>query len=210
MIDMSLMRIKMKNHRIAIYLALFVSFLILFPISGVHAQNYYTYNVKIQDNGSAMWKITYFSGSNDPADSWDSFQTKAYALVDLASNLTHREMGLDQLEINTTIFASSKITEYSFFWLNFSTIQKNQIEFGDVFNVKNFFNHLYGDEQIQIIYPADCTVKSVTPHPYQNDNASQTLVWARTQDLTESTTNIVLTFSPSDRQIAFRMFGNNI
>ena len=187
----------MINRRIAVCFALFMLFLIFFPISEVHAQNYYTYTVKIQDNGTAMWKITYFSGSNDPVDTWDSFQTKVYTLIDLASNLTHREMGLDQLEINSTIFASSKITEYSFLWLNFSTIQRNQIEFGDVFNVKNFFSQLYGDEQIQIIYPADCTIKSVTPQPYQNDNASQTLDWARTQDLTESATNIILTFSPS-------------
>jgi LPXTG-motif cell wall-anchored protein len=187
----------MKNRRIAVCLTIFMVFFIFVPLSEVHAQNYFTYIVKIQDNGSAMWKITYFSGSNDPVDTWENFQTKVYALVDLASNLTHREMGLDQLEINTTIFASSKITEYSFFWLNFSTIQRNQIEFGDVFNVKNFFSQLYGDEQIQIIYPADCIVKSVTPRPYQNDNAAQTIDWARTQDLTESTTKVILTFSPS-------------
>ena len=110
----------MKASRIAVCITVCLLLILLVPLHRVNAQNYYTYEVHIHSDGSAFWKITYFSGTNDAVDTWDNFETKISNLADSASNLTHRDMGLDNLEINTTVSASSKITEYSFIWQNFS------------------------------------------------------------------------------------------
>jgi uncharacterized membrane protein len=107
-------------------------------------------------------------------------------------------MTLDEnsLQINTAISPESKIIEYSFLWQNFSVVRGNQIVFGDVFQVNDFFGKLYGDDALQISYPSDFSVKSVTPIPYQRDDSEKTLDWARTQDLVNAQTSIVLTQTP--------------
>jgi uncharacterized membrane protein len=119
-------------------------------------------------------------------------------------------MSLDEssLQVNITISADSKITEYSFLWQNFSIIQGNQLIFGDVFQVPDFFSQLYGDAALQVSYPANFTVESVTPPPYQRDDSARTLEWARTQDLASAQTNIVLTNTspPSDSQSAWQEY----
>ena len=109
-------------------------------------------------------------------------------------------MSVDEnsLQINTTISSESKITEYSFTWQNFSVIQGNEIIFGDVFQVNNFFSQLYGDAALQISYPSTFTVKSVTPPPYEQDDSDKTLSWARTQDLVDSKSSVVLTSALSN------------
>lgn len=168
----------MKASRLVVCLLACLMLLMVLPLYWVNGQNYYTYTVHIHSDGSAYWKITYFSGSNDAVDTWDGFETKVSNLAEASSSLTHRGMGLDSLEINTTVLsASSKITEYSFHWQNFSIAQGNQIVFGDVFGVKDFFTQLYGDGQIQISYPPNFTVKSALPAPYEQDDAAQTLSW---------------------------------
>ena len=101
--------------------------------------------------------------------------------------------------VNTTISSQSKTTEYSFVWENFSLIQGNQIVFGDVFSVNNFFAQLYGDAALQISYPSTFSVKSVTPTPYQRDDSDQILDWARTQDLVNGKTSIILTSAPANQ-----------
>jgi uncharacterized membrane protein len=173
--------------------------LLLLPLYLAFCQDYVEYSVQINSDGSALWKITNFSGVNGSVDSLDGFQSKISSIVDSAARLTHRDMSVDASspEINTNISAESKITEYSFLWQNFSMIQVNQIVFGDVFQVKGFFSQLYGDAAMQISYPSNFSVKSVIPAPYQRDDSAKTLDWARTEDLANGKTNIMLTAAPS-------------
>jgi len=169
--------------------------LLFLPLYSANGQNYAVYSIQINSDGSALWKITVFSDITASVDSFSDFQDKVSNLVDSASSITHRAMNIDEnsLQINTTISSQSKTTEYSFLWQNFSVIQGNEIFFGDVFQVNGFFTRLYGDDALQISYPSTFSIKSVTPTPYQRDDSDKTLGWARTQDLDNSKTEIVLT-----------------
>jgi uncharacterized membrane protein len=70
---------------------------------------------------------------------------------------------------------------------------------GDVFQVNNFFSQLYGDAEVQISYPSTYSVKSVTPSPNQRDDSAKTIEWARTQDIVNIKTNLILTSATSDK-----------
>ncbi len=191
----------MKARRLIVCYAILVMLLMLLPLYKVNGQNYVEYSVQINGDGSALWKITNFSDINASVDTFHGFQNKVFNLVDSDSNITHRDMTVDgtSLQINTTISSESKITEYSFLWLNFSIIHGNEIIFGDVFQVNNFFSQLYGDAALQISYPSTFSIKSVTPTPYTQDDSAKTLDWARTQDLVDGKTNIVLTSATSNQ-----------
>jgi uncharacterized membrane protein len=197
----------MRHHRPLVCLALILLVLLLIPLSTVHAQNYFEYNVQIQNDGSAVWTITQFSGVNDTVESWDNFQQRVFNLVDTAQTVTHREMSIDvnTLQINTTISFDSKITEFQFVWQNFSIAQGSQITVGDVFGVSNFFGQLYGDAKIELTYPVGYSVVSVNPPPYQRQDSTQTLTWSRSQDLANGPVNIVLSnSSPNQTNTANR------
>jgi uncharacterized membrane protein len=173
--------------------------LMLVPLFRANCQNYVEYSVQINPDGSATWQITNFADVNATVDTFQDFQQKAVNLVSSAETVTNRQMRVDEnsVEINTTISADSKVTEYSFIWLNFSIVQGNEIIFGDVFGVNNFFSQLYGDAAFQVTYPLTFNVKSVTPAPYAQSSSAKTLSWARTQDLTAGETSVVLTSAPS-------------
>jgi uncharacterized membrane protein len=190
----------MKARCVATCCSIFIILLVmLLPFYTAFCQDYVEYLVQVNSDGSALWKITSFSGVNASVDTLDGFQSKVSSLVDSADNQTQRDMSVDysSLQINTNISAESKITEYSFLWQNFSTIQGNQIVFGDVFQVKGFFNLLFGDAALQIRYPSTFSIKSVIPAPYHRDDSAKTLDWARTEDLTNSKAIIILTATPS-------------
>ena len=188
----------MNARRLAVCYAIIAMLLLLIPLYEANCQNYVAYSIQINSDGSALWKITNFSDINATVDTFSEFQDKVSSVIASASSVTHRSMTLDEnsLQINTAISPESKITEYSFLWQNFSDVQANQIVFGDVFQVNDFFGKLYGDDALQISYPSTFTVKSVTPTPYQRDDSEKTLDWARTQDLVNSETAIVLTQTP--------------
>ncbi len=185
----------MNTRRLAVCYAIFVMLLLLLSFYPVNCQNYVAYSVQINVDGSALWKITNFSDVNASVDTFSGFQDKVTNLVASASSVTHREMSVDEnsLQINTTISEQSKTTEYLFLWQNFSVIEGNRIVFGDVFQVNNFFGQLYGDDALEISYPSTFSVKSVTPDPYHNDDTAKTIDWARTQDLVNAETSIILT-----------------
>jgi uncharacterized membrane protein len=188
----------MNARRLAVCYAICVTLLLLLPLYTATCQNYVAYSVQINSDGSALWKITSFSDVNAPVDSFSGFHDKVTNLVASASSVTNRNMSVDEnsLQINTAISSESKITEYSFLWQNFSVVAGNQMVFGDVFKVNDFFGQLYGDDALQISYPEPFSVKSVTPAPYQRDDSEKMLDWARTQDLVNAQTEIVLTQTP--------------
>jgi uncharacterized membrane protein len=205
------MKIKAKPHRLTVCCFIFGMMLLLLPLCEVNCQNYIAYSVQINSDGSAFWKITNFSDVNASVGTFSGFQDKVSSLIESSSNLTHREMTVDEnsLQINTTISSESKTTEYSFLWQNFSLIQGHQLIFGDVFQVNDFFTQLYGDAALQMIYPSSFSVKSITPAPYQSDDSAKTLGWARTQDLVSGQTHIVLTstdMNDNSSQIGWQQF----
>ena len=189
------MRTCMSNHRLTVCLTICTLLLLFLTIYTAQCQNYFEYRVQIRSDGSAVWTITQFSSANATVETWDVFQQKVFDLVDSAANITHREMAVDEnsLQINTTVSSESKTTEYSFVWQNFSIVQGSKLSFGDVFQVNNFFGQLYGDAALQLSYPSDFSVKSVSPAPYERQDSADLLRWSRTQDLVTNRVSIVLT-----------------
>ena len=194
------MRKQMSNHRQTACLTICTLLLLLLPLHAAQCQNYFEYNVHVKNDGSAVWTITQFSSANATVEAFDVFQQKIFTLIGSAAIITHREMSIDQnsLQINTTISSESKTTEYTFVWLNFSVVQDGKISFGDVFQVTNFFGQLYGDAALQLTYPSDFSVKSVTPAPYERQDSADILKWSRTQDLVTNKVNVVLTSNNQD------------
>jgi len=168
--------------------------LLVLSLNTVQGQNYFEYKVQTRSDGSAVWTMTQFSSANETVETWDVFQQKVFDLVDSAAIVTHREMAVDDntLQINTTVSSESKTTEYSFVWQNFSIVQGNTLSFGDVFQVNNFFNQLYGDAALQLTYPSDFSVKSVSPAPYERQDSEDMFKWSRTQDLVANKVSVVL------------------
>jgi uncharacterized membrane protein len=192
------MRIRMRKHRLAACFAVCILLLLLLSLHEASCQDYFEYNVQIRSDGSAAWTVTQFSSVDASVDTWEGFQDRIFNVVDSAASATHREMAVDEnsLQINTTISSESKITEYSFVWQNFSIIQGAELTFGDVFQVTGFFSQLYGDAALQLTYPSDFTIKSVSPAPRERQDSDYTLRWSRTQDLVNSKTNVVPTSNP--------------
>jgi uncharacterized membrane protein len=184
----------MSNHRLTVCLIICTLILVIIPLHVAQGQNYFEYNVQIKSDSSAIWMITQFSSSNATVESFDVFQQKVFDLIDSAAIITNREMTADEnsLQINTTISLESKITEYSFVWLNFSIIKGDMLTFGDVFQVNNFFGQLFGDAALQLTYPSDLTVKSVFPTPYERKDSVYMMKWSRTQDLVTNRVSMVL------------------
>ena len=181
--------------RISAALLIIIAFLIMASIGRVQGQTYIQYKVQLNSDDSATWTITQVSGTNGTADTWTGFQEKITALVDAAASQTNRPMGIDNdsLQMSTSFTSSnSKTTEYTFTWLNFSIIENERLIAGDVFGVSGFFNKLYGDGELEINYPANCTLESVTPTPDQKDTSTQTLEWLGTQFFVTEKPSIVL------------------
>jgi uncharacterized membrane protein len=184
----------MSNHRLTVCLIICNLILVIIPLHFAQGQNYFEYSIQIKSDSSAIWMITQFSSSNVTIESFDVFQQKVFDLVDSAASITNREMTADEnsLQINTTISLESKITEYSFVWLNFSIIKGNMLTFGDVFQVNNFFGQLFGDAALQLTYPSDFTINSIFPTPYERKDSADMMKWSRTQDLVTNRVSIVL------------------
>jgi uncharacterized membrane protein len=184
--------------KLRISTALFMTMMFILIIAssgGVQAQTYTQYKVQLNSNGSATWIITQVSGINETVDTWTSFQEKITVLVNAAASQTNRPMGIDNNSLQmSTVFTSSdsKTTEYTFTWLNFSIAENGRLVAGDVFGVAGFFNKLYGDGELQINYPANYTLESVTPAPDQKDTSTQTLEWLGTQFFVTEKPSIVL------------------
>jgi uncharacterized membrane protein len=184
----------MRTHRLIVCI-LTLTLILMFLTNIAKGQEYFEYNVQLRSDGSALWMITQFSPANASAETWERFSQKVFDLVDSAQTMTHRDMTVDEssLQINTTISAESKITEYSFVWRNFSVMSGNKLSFGDVFQVNGFFTQLFGDAALELSYPLNYGVESVYPPPYDRQDASYTLKWVRTTDLASAKVNVVLT-----------------
>ena len=190
----------MRFRQIVPVLTIFA--LVIFVASSfqvVNAQEFVQYKVQVNADGSASWTITQASGLNGTIDSWKDFQQRVTALVSSAANNSQRLMGVDpnSLQLNTVWGNQSQTTEYQFTWLNFSVVQSDHIVFGDVFRVNGFFSQLYGDGELQIIYPTNCTVSSVSPNPNGANNSPNTLDWLGTDFFVNGNPSVTLVDSGS-------------
>lgn len=178
-------RVRMREHRPNVCLAIGILLVVFFLIPNVSGQEYYEYNVRLNGDGSAVWAITQFSSVDTPVDTWEGFQEKIFTLVNSAASLTQRQMEIDEnsIQINNTISSVSKITEYSFVWQNCTSTENGEMRFGDIFGVDDFFGQLYGDAALELSYPSEFRVQSVSPVPNERQDSAQTLRWARTHDL---------------------------
>ena len=183
----------MKSRRL---LAVLAVLLLLVAVNEAHCQDYIQYQINVNSDNSATWTITQVSDVNATIDTWEGFQQKISNLVDRAINATDREMTIEpesiQMETVISWETQAKTTEYRFKWLNFSTTENDELTFGDIFQAPEFFSQLYGDGALQISYPLNYTVISVSPTPNNQDDDLQTLEWYRTQDFINGNPSITL------------------
>ncbi len=193
----------MRFRSIGVLCVVCALLLLPMPMQKAYGQDPVEYKVQINTNDSAAWTITQVSDINGTVDTWDGFQQKVLSLVDAAMNQTHRQMSIDvnSLQMNTTISwdTQSKTTDYLFTWQNFSVTQNNQITFGDVFRINDFFSQLYGNGALKITYPSTYMEKSVSPAPDERDDSTQTLEWLGTQFFING--KPVLTLTPQDQTL---------
>ena len=119
--------------------------------------------IQLNADGSANWTITQVSNPNGPVDTFVGFEGKVTSLVDTAANQTNRQMGVASTTFQMSTVNSSnnsKTTAYSFTWSNFSLARQGQLVVSDVFGVNGFFDRLYGNGVLQIIYPANYTFRN--------------------------------------------------
>ena len=153
------------------------------------------YNINLNIDGSATWKIIQVTDMNSTIDTFEQFQQRILTAINTARDSTARNMALDfsSLEMKTDMHweTSSQTIEYIFRWENFSTGKDGKIVFGDAFT-NNFFSIFYGNGELYVTYPSQYSINSASPHPDEQNNSTQTLHWYRTQDF-PTTPDITLT-----------------
>jgi uncharacterized membrane protein len=180
----------MKIQILIVMISLVFLFLFL-PCRIAYSENTVGYNIQIKNDGSSSWIIIQDVGINGSIDTWQQFQNKVTSLVEKAQNKTGREMSVEFEFMTIRRSGSYAVVEYSFNWINFSKTENAKVTIGDVFQVENFFNQLYGDGKVNMTYPSGYIVETVSPQPYERDDSRQTLIWVGTADFTNNT-NIVL------------------
>jgi len=180
----------------AIVLFVVYTSLLFASINHAQVQHYTQYNIKIFEDSSATWTVTQVLDINGTVDTWDGFQHKVFNLVDAAMNQTQREMAVDytSLQMNTALSweTQTKTVKYIFTWVNFSYAQNGQVIVGDIFGVDGFFSGLYGEGTVEISYPQQFIIHSVSPTPSERDDDAQSLEWLGSQYFINGHPHIVL------------------
>jgi uncharacterized membrane protein len=178
--------------------------ILLLPAQTIASQDHIEYNVSLNTDGSATWKIIQVTDINSTVDSLEQFQQRLINTINNAKDTSSREMALDfsslEMKIDIHWETSSQTIQYIFRWENFSTIKDDKITFGDVFSSK-FFSSFYGDGELFLIYPPQYTVSEVSPSPDEQNNSTQTLHWYRTQEFPALQLNITLTKNYADTNL---------
>lgn len=186
----------MRAYRLLASLIVCLLLVLLLTTHEAFGQDYVNYKIHITPDHSAAWTVTKVTDLNASIDV-EGFPQKIETLIANASISTLREMSLDvdSLQVSDEISweTQSRTTVYMFTWLNFSMTQDGTLVFGDVFATAGFFGQLYGDGTIQITYPTNYSVQSVSPPPDQRDDTAQSMEWFRTQDFVNGKPNITLT-----------------
>jgi uncharacterized membrane protein len=172
-------------------LAIAISFtVLLISCKGVYSQDLVKYAIGISSDGSATWIIRQTVGLNVSVDPLE-FQNNLTLLVKDAEDKTGRNMTIESMTMTFTPSGSYKAIEYKFDWKNFSRIEGAKIIVGDVFE-KDFFLKLCGDGEVDMSYPSQYIVETVSPSPYQRDDSLQSLMWLGTIDFDDGMPAITL------------------
>jgi uncharacterized membrane protein len=182
--------------RLSLQLLVFVGVILLLvgSLCQTYGQGVTEYKVQINLDNSASWTIIEASSANTTIDTWLGFQQRINNLVEAAVIQTQRNMSIDPNSFQMTLQEAS--IEYQFTWLNFSQSQPEKITFGDVFKSSNFFNNFYGDGIIQVTFPSNYKVQSVSPPPNQRDDSQHFLEWLGTQNFVTGNPNLTLIAFP--------------
>jgi len=140
------------------------------------------YIIEVHTDGSALWIIEK-KGINLRPD-FDEFIYKVQKLVSVVQTLTQRNMSIPRNGFFMTynVSGSYRIIRYGFHWKGFAQVRESEILIGDVFNLENFFNYLYGNGAVIIKYPPGYKIESVSPPPHERDDAALTIQWYGIED----------------------------
>jgi uncharacterized membrane protein len=182
-----------------------LTILLILPAQALATSDHIEYNITLNPDGSATWKIIQATDTNTAVDTLEQFQQKILNTINTARNNTARQMELDfsSLEMKTDMHweTSSQTIEYIFRWENFSTSTEGKIVFGDVFS-GNFFATFYGNGELYVTYPTQYSLNTASPRPDEANNTTQTLHWYRTQDFPATQPNITLTKNAANNNLS--------
>jgi len=191
----------MKNFAVAF--SLIVIFILSVDLHAAYSFGTVEYTVTIHDDGSASWVIVQVIDINASSDDWWTFQNRVISLVNEAQNITSRKMSAYGMAI-TQLFSpetSTKKVKYEFDWSEFANYSDSQIVVGDVFRVSSFFDRLYGDGALYVIYPSSWVANEVSPKPDGTYASLQMLKWISAKEFYNHAPKIVLTSSPGPQPV---------
>lgn len=168
------------------------------------------YTIQIQDNGSCTWIIRQTGSGIDP--SYDLFISKVRIVIDAAENLTGRNMSAraDSLKMAANISGSYTDVTYQFEWESFGEIEETSMVIGDVFEVENVFELLFGDGTVLVTYPSQYAVEAVNPTPREQNASLQTMEWYGTLDFAKGEPKITLKEKTTTSDFADLLWQNMI
>lgn len=173
--------------------AVILCVLLLVPYGSVLGASQAEYMIQVSSDGSATWTVTQTLDVNSSFETLETLQSRLTSLVDVSESVVGRSMSVAVDSLVFTQVSSSYIeARYEFVWMNFSQLEGSRIVIGDVFRTSGFFDRLYGDGTVQVLYSSQYSVESVEPTPYVRNDSVQTLEWLGTKDLQDGT-RIVLT-----------------
>jgi uncharacterized membrane protein len=180
----------MMKTPVLVAIILVVSFVA--PCRTVLGASQTEYAIQIANDGSATWTVTQTLEVNSSIETLETLQNRITLLVEASESTTGRAMVASADSLTFTSSGSYVEAEYKFQWENFSKIEDAHIVVGDVFQVPNFFNRLYGDGEVYMTYPSQYVVDPpILPSPSTRNDSIQTLEWLGTKDF-QNGTRIVL------------------
>lgn len=173
--------------------------LFLTSFGAVYGQSRVQYVIQINHDGSASWVIKQ-TGIDILPSTPEQLQRNLTLLSEVTWNKIGRTVNasVTLITYNSTFQSSYTAIEYWIHWTNFSRVENSSITVGDVFQVKDFFAQLFGEGELELIYPPEyMTVEPVLPQPHERDDLLQTLRWYGTQDFIDQVPVIGLQKRPT-------------
>jgi len=144
----------------------------------------------VRVDGSAYWIIEQKGIGVQP--SFETFCQKVDLILEEAKVKTARNMAAEGLSMIANLSGSYAVIKYQFLWKNFSVVESSRIKIGDIFEVENFFEKLYGNGEVRLKYPSEYTIEGVSPSPHEQEPTTPMLVWYGIEDFKIGEPKIVL------------------
>jgi uncharacterized membrane protein len=156
------------------------------------------YTIDVHADGSATWTIEHsfpdgedalFRQLSDYRYFSETFIENVKSLVNLTRKKVDRTGNMTvETFVMKVVEAPYDIVQYRFYWRGFAEIDGTRIRIGDVFEVEGLF--LQGDGKVNILYPSDYEIETVSPPP--DEESSQRLTWYGTARFETGEPKIVL------------------